>query len=365
MDEILWYRCFASNENRVENIFNPKNASDVLDKKRADYILDHVRINRLFIYKRLVYEKAGYVWDFRDTFSTAHYEFFLANLEKKLQNRCSKITFGDMYCNKVNAYAYPDETWGEFICVNVSIRFFAYFMLLALIEPLKFEIPIHIIRNSLRIGLRTWLGNEALDFEMDPRGKLPHNVETDIKGIVQLMLVFIAGHEFSHHILGHCNKNNLMSLTLWGNDAKNTQMVYNNSQKDEFAADLGSLQIPLYSEDNYERIYEAALLWFLILDMAEYAVSIINPSYYEGYQTHPSAIDRYNNILKNVKKTNKFSESAFKILLDREIELKELIKEDISNNYGEVYDDDLYGSAYLDVPNTKWRGKELKDHIDY
>ena len=35
--------------------------------------------------------------------------------EKEL---CKKITYGDMYAKKVNAYAYPDEKWGDFVCVN-------------------------------------------------------------------------------------------------------------------------------------------------------------------------------------------------------------------------------------------------------
>ena len=46
-------------------------------------------------------------------------------------------------------------------------------------------------------------------------------------------------------------------------------------------------------------------------------------------------------------------------------QLKKFINEDISENYGEVYDDELYGSVYLDLPNTEWRGKELIDRVDY
>ena len=177
---IYWYYPFADDEERVKSIIEPQSAADYLDKKRADYIIDHVRILRLFAHKKTWYEKRHLNWDFRNTFSNAHYEFFLNYLTEENKEKCKRITYGDMYCSKVNAFAFPDKKWGDFINVNISIRFFSYFMLLALIEPLKHDVPKHIVLNALRIGLRTWIGCEALDFEMDPRGKLPNEIEEDI-----------------------------------------------------------------------------------------------------------------------------------------------------------------------------------------
>ena len=230
---------------------------------------------------------------------------------------------------------------------------------------LKYNIPNHIIKNAIRIGLRTWLGCEALDFEMDPRGILPVNVEIDIKEIIPLILVFISGHEFSHHLLGHCNKNNLKSIIMWGNDEKHSQKIYNASQKEEFAADIGALEIPKYPDTVYERVFECSLIWFLIIDLAEYAMNLINPGFFEGYQTHPSAMDRFKHIIKMARHTEHFSEQPYEKIIEWSAELKKFINEDISENYGEVYDDELYGSVYLDLPNTEWIGKELIDRVDY
>lgn len=365
IDPKLWYRSFATDKERVNAINNPKCAADALDKKRADYILDHTRIMRLFIHKERWCEINNIKWDFRDTFSKEHYEFFLEYLSDTDKERCKHITYGDMYCSKVNAFAYPDDKWGDFINVNVSIQFFCYFMLLALIEPLKYDIPMHIIKNSIRIGLRTWLGCESLDFEMDPRGILPKDIEKDINGIIPFILVFITGHEFAHHLLGHCNKNNLKSIIMWGNDEKNSQKIYNSSQKEEFDADLGSLEIPKYPDHVYEKVFESSLIWFLIVDLVEYAMNLINPGSFEGYQTHPIAMDRFKRIIKDAKHTKHFAEQPYKALIEWSTELKKFIKEDISENYGELYDDELYGSVYLDLPNTEWRGKELIDRVDY
>ena len=364
-DSKLWYYSFAEDENRIKAISSPKCAADALDKKRADYIINHIRIMRLFIHKRGWYEFNNIKWDFRETFSNAHYEFFLKYLCDEDREKCNNITYGDMYCSKVNAFAYPDEKWGDFINVNVAIKYFSYFMLLALLEPLKYNVPKHIIKNALRIGLRTWLGCEALDFEMDPRGILPENIEKDIQNIIPFILVFISGHEFSHHLLGHCRKNNLRSIIMWGNNEKYIQKIYNASQKEEFAADIGALEIPKYPDSVYENVFECSLIWFLIIDLAEYAMNVINPGFYEGYQTHPSAMERFNHIVKTARHTKHFSEQSYEKIIEWSTELKKFIRDDISENYGEIYDDELYGSLYLDLPNTEWRGKELIDRVDY
>lgn len=365
LDSKSWYYSFATDEKRINAISDPKCAEDVLDKKRADYILDHSRIMRLFIHKKRWYELNNREWDFRTTFSNVHYEVFLKYLSDENREKCKYITYGDMYCSKVNAFAYPDKKWGEFINVNVSIQFFSYFMLLALLEPLKYDIPSYIVKNAIRIGIRTWLGCETLDFEMDPRGRLPKNVEEDIKDIIPFILVFISGHEFSHHLLGHCNKNNLRSIVMWGDDESHSQKIYNTSQKQEFDADIGSLEIPEYPEHVYENVFESALIWYLIVDLVEYAMNLINPGFFDGYQTHPTAMERFNHIIKTARHTKRFSEQDYAKIIEWSDQLKIFINQDISENYGEVYDDEVYGSLYLDKPNSEWRGKELIDRVDY
>lgn len=364
--ERVWYTSLVSDNEQLDRLFEPQCALDVLAKKRADYIVDSTRLTRLFVHKRNYYESKNIEWDFNKTFSVDHYEFFIKFLSKKEKELCKKITYGDMYAKRVNAYAYPDEKWGDFVCVNVALYYFAYYMVLALIEPLKYDIPWHIVGNSIRIALRTWIGCEALDFEMDPRGIIPKEIEDDINGIVPFILVFISGHEFSHHLLGHCDKNNLRNMVLWSNGENvYSEKIYNVSQKDEFAADLGALTIPAYPDGIYEKIYGSALIWFIMLDLAEHASNQINPSLQYGYQTHPTALDRYNYILHNAPKTEHFSNELYEQILKLAEVIKEFISNDISENYGELYDEERYGSAYLDKPNTKWRGKELIDREDY
>ena len=76
-------------------------------------------------------------------------------------------------------------------------------------------------------------------------------------------------------------------------------------------------------------------------------------------------MDRFKHIIKMARHTEHFSEQPYEKIIEWSAELKKFINEDISENYGEVYDDELYGSVYLDLPNTEWRGKELIDRVDY
>lgn len=57
--------------------------------------------------------------------------------------------------------------------------------------------------DAALIALRTMIGSEAQDFDIDPRAKLPASVDAAIKRDVDDMLEFTFGHEFSHLLLGH------------------------------------------------------------------------------------------------------------------------------------------------------------------
>jgi hypothetical protein len=57
-----------------------------------------------------------------------------------------------------------------------------------------------------------------------------------------------------------------------------------------------------------------------------------------------------------------FNTDQIEAALNRAKKYKEWLCEDIAVNI-EIYE--FYGSMYLDEPNTKWRGKELIDRVDY
>ena len=98
-----------------------------------------------------------------------------------------------------------------------------------------------------------------------------------------------------------------------------------------------------------ERLIRAALIWFSSLELVEYVFDIISPG--RPSYTHPSAKERYNKI-KETFYADDIIKNELNKIRKRVEEYKAFLKEDISLN---AEDYEMYGSAYLDSPNTKWR----------
>lgn len=228
------------------------------------------------------------------------------------------------------------------------------------------RVPMHVRLNSIKIALRVMLQTEALDFLMDPRGIIPKDIQKRIYSTVPFQMQFIAGHEYSHYILNHISDNktterHILKAIFSSQDDYKPIKIYSTSQKDEFDADVASLNLPKYSTIEKKIVFESALLWFACLDLYEAVHNYIFPPI--GYQTHPPARDRYLNLLDKVKIEWEFNSNYWVKEIPKMIDsYKEIFIEDVSYNI-EHYE--FYGSMYLDKPNTKWRGKELIDRVDY
>lgn len=349
----LWYETFCD-DSEIDGILNPKNKWDFLMKKRADFVADNARYLRVFVANK----RRGKFKFFKDAFSLSHYDEYLSKLSKEDREKCSNIAYGDIFYKELNAYTESTD-YGIIIYLNESLHYFMYFLNFALTD-FELEIPMHIRLNAVRIALRVYLQKEALDFELDPRGIVPKHLDDQLNSLVFIEKQFIVGHEFSHFLLGHLGAARKQKIHII--DGKfSTEKVYNHDQKKEFEADLMSIIKPSYSNEEKKNIIQGALLFFASLDLTEYVDKLFNPGKY-GYKTHPDAIDRFVRIketfLNEFPWINQYSDS----LLESIDFLKKFIKNDLDENLDQY---EIYGSAYLDKPNTKWRGKELKDRVDY
>ena len=354
--EAIWYRRIC-NEDEINRILKPKNGRDFLLQRRADIIADHVRFTRLYIHKSRQKD-----WNFEASFKTGHYEQFIANLNEKDRAKCRTVSYGDMFTDELNGYCEKNKYFGTIIYLNESLRYFQYFMILALF-PFDYEIPVSVRLSALRISIRILLKTEAMDFEMDPRGIVPKELDIVIREHVEYMMQYIAGHEFSHFLCEHFKNSSIKAFFTNYDGKKYESEFYNMSQKQEFEADLKSLELPHYTTDEYRIQFLAAIYWFIILDIGEHASEIINPSN-RHIKTHPSASDRIVNIRENARPPI-FRENdieSIDYLLELSETIKKFLDEDISVSI-EQYE--VYGSVYLAEPNTKWRGKELVDRVDY
>lgn len=356
-NEGIWFVGFCNDE-EIKRILKPQTPKDFLLQKRANIVADNTRLYRVYLNKSNYFKD----WSFEKSFSELHYLSVLNHLSSDDKELCNDITFGDIFSNDVNGYAEKDEKWGRLIYLNESLQYFMKFCNLALLN-FSMDVPIKIRLNSLRIAIRTIIKSEALDFFLDPRGIVPKEVGEKMLHPLKYELQYIAGHEFSHHLCGHLDDKNLIRRTVLSSDSKSYfAKVYSPSQKQEFEADLNSISRPKYDRKEFDNLLFGSLLWFTSLELAEVAQNFICPETGFGYKTHPSAQERYNALLnkfcffdKNFYKEINSARERLKIL-------KDFLQEDLSINI-EHYE--KYGSAYLDVPNTEWRGKELIDRIDY
>jgi len=358
--KIFYHR--ICNKSEIERIFNVRDARDHLLKLRADTLVDNMRLFRVYRNKALLDEEN---WSLENSFDDSHYSKVLERLPEDLKTKCEKVCYGDIFSNDPNGMIFHTK-FGVITTISESLRFFLKFCHLAILD-FESDVPMKIRLNSLRIAIRTMLKTEAMDFLMDPRGIIPSEVAFAIHAPINLQMQFIAGHEFAHFILDHLDKRNIVEQPIFhaisdkDHDYK-LEKVYNNSQKNEFDADLKAILIPKYSDVERAELLDAALLWFGCLELYQTALDVMFPQCPWGYKSHPTARDRYENLITNIPTPKAFDTSAWKEFHDQIDHLKAAIQEDISLNF-EAYE--TYGSAYLDKPNTEWRGKELIDRVDY
>jgi len=345
----------------IDRILNVQNANDYILKLRADTIADNVRLWRVFL---SLSRKNGKDWALEKYFTAYSYADVKKRLRPDHRALCESVAYGSIITSDPNGLIFDTE-YGICSTYSLSLKYFTQFSMLALLS-FPIEVPFEVRLQAMRIAVRIMLQKEALDFELDPRGIIPPEIAAEISPIFPAQAVFLAGHEYSHLINGdlhHSDTKQLAILKARFKDEVDYKMInaYNIKQVHEFKADLGSLEYPIMSNELYSYQYHVTMLWLASLAIFEAAENTIFPPY--GSQSHPGAKARYNNILENAKRPYDFCAKFYCEELPMLVsEWEEIIKEDVSVNF-DMYE--MYGSIYLAAPNTKWRGKELIDRIDY
>ncbi len=357
----MFYKPFCSSE-EIERIFNVKTTDDYLLKIRADAVADHARLYRV-MRKRLTLKRESGEWNFTKHFSVYEFNGYLKKLSGENKVKAEQITAGFIFNNEVNGCCMRSEH-GDLIIVSESLKFFLYFMNLYFLDFEEIEIPVSVRFSSLTIAIRTMLMTEALDFELDPRGKVPAEVDKIINKHVEKQLDFIIGHEYAHYLLNHLDSRNLIErpiIHMFENNNMETQTykIYNNSQKQEFEADKAVYELAHYNLQEFIESINSVFHFFLYLDIYRGVIDTISPTI-GNYKTHPEPIDRLWNLYDSFEdRINIYiKRKDIESLIEGNQKLIEDIQDDIGYNI-ETYE--LYGSLYLE----DWRGPILQDRVDY
>ena len=359
-----WFYAICS-KSEIERIKKPKNGNDFILQLRADIIADDMRLYRVVRHYVDIAESSGVEWSLEDFYKTDHFEYFKNHLPADLKEKVDGIATGLIFTKEANGLIFKTD-FGFCSVLSASLFYFIKFSFLALIDS-GGRIPAEVCVASLRIAIRTMFEKESLDFDWDPRGIIPDDIEKGITAPYPYIMTFFSFHEYSHFLNGDLDDYHAVQKTIStyfkdGEDSKKLG-AYNSNQKQEFAADLGALNYPEFDDDEYNLYYYYALSWFAILAIFEAAENTIFPPF--SKQSHPGAKARYKNILDNAKRPSNFEEmkECYTVDLPGLVSYyEEIIINDVQCNC-EGYE--FEGSVYLAAPNTEWRGPELIDRVDY
>jgi hypothetical protein len=354
IDEQFYYP--ICNKDEIRKILNPKNRYDYLLKIRADAIINNQRLNRVYL-KR--YENSiKQDWSLTSQFDDKLFNEFCDLLNHKQKQKCICLNSGFAFLVDPNGSCFKTP-FGNMIVISEPLKYFLYYMnffYLDFGDDISFQDQF----QGLLIGIRTKLGTEALDFELDNRGELPTNIDNALKQTVNCQLKFIIGHEYAHHLLGHLDKGNLKLYATNQNtglyDYKSK--IYNYDQQLEFEADQYSIKLLMKNNFKDPNLLQSVYLFFLASDLYYCVLDYIFPSR-TFYNTHPEPIDRILKINKHVNKNIRVKDNKLREM----IELNKFWRNKLLTDYlpFKTEEFETYGSAYL----PSFKNKELLDRIDY
>lgn len=358
-----WFRKICS-ESELERILNVQNAQDYILRMRAETIADNMRIYRVFLRIVKYYEDKGWEWALEKYFTSYNYIDVLHHLDKEKEELCRQVSFGSIISNDPNGLIF-ETPYGICSTCSTVLKEFSKYSMLALLY-LDDKVPMGVRMQAMRIAIRIMLQKESLDFEVDPRGIIPEDILQVINPIYPQQITFIAAHEYAHLINGDLKKGTVVKqavLKAHFKDETDYKMMnaYNVSQKQEFKADVNALTYPNWESDWYCRLYYSTMMWFASLAIYEAVEHTIFPPI--GYQTHPGAKARYQNLLENAPRPADFDKKLYTETIPELVGFWEQIMiQDVMEHF-DLYE--MYGSNYLAAPNTEWRGRELVDRVDY
>ena len=343
------------NLDEIELLSNPMDADDYLLKLRADEVNNNIRITRVFYQLRRFH---GDRWNFTSYFHSKLFGEYTTLLSPELETVCDHVPAGFINYPDANGCC-TKSPFGNIILISFSLKYFLYYGTIWAIAS-SLGVDEEDAFASLLIAVRTMLGHEALDFEIDPRAELEENMHQRVQELTDMQLRFIIGHEYAHHYLGHLENGNLVDLnTLMATDQPMGNIkVYNYSQQNEFEADFNAIN-NLDTPDEIKGAYlEASTTFFCILDIYRCFKDAIDP-HVGNYYTHPTPVDRMWELRRKFPESMGYATEDLTDLIQRNEELKQFLLNDfISIHTDEI---EMYGSNYI----KGYKNNKPFDRLDF
>jgi len=352
-----FYLPFCTRE-EIYRMREMKTAEDHLLWLRAEAIADSPRFVRVFR-ARVNNQKNWSLTNWYARKELARDEY-LGNLMRRSKQNVCAIPAGMALLKDVNAMCCSTEH-GNFIAVSESLENFLYYMNLACYGE-TFDLDINDQMAALIIGVRTMLGSESIDFDLDPRGTPPARVDEATRQLTHDQISFTFGHEYAHHLLDHLPRGKIKQSSLkdifYASESEKSVGSYAYKHKQEYEADCFSIKNIKSNTPYKSRLANAAFVMlshFSVLNHALEVMAVKRP----GGSSHPNPIDRIWKLRRRLNHKIGMPAEEINNLLSR----ADFFKKILSDNFIPYHFDELekYGSHYL----PSYKGKILVDRIDF
>jgi hypothetical protein len=159
---------------------------------------------------------------------------------------------------------------------------------------------------------------------------------------------FVVGHEYAHILCGHVRGIRLTAPSVFPLPPPKQPRIFSPAQKQEFAADLGSLLNPGWGKQQIVPYVYAVHFFFYGLDLLEEVTEYLHPKRQAG--PHPAARDRLLNLRAGLVRHGLFDEkqygdaSAMKTTFRRIVKLRRTLRGMLPKIDDRIR---MYGSMYL------------------
>ncbi|MGA1859584.1 hypothetical protein VH569_26665 [Azospirillum sp. 11R-A] len=352
----LFYMLLDTSDPTIaDRLMNPATLEDCLLRIQADPLLDHTRLYRVARARAAAMGTENYL----EPVFQQDFDNYLAEMTDIGRMIAECIPHRYVLTNSREAMCI-ETACGRVIVVSEVLRYALYFMNLAFGELYGLpSVPDDVQGHAMIVAARTMIMTEALDFDLDPRGIVPNDIDAFLRHMTEWQMKFVIGHEFSHHRFGHKGLGLRMTRPIRndpGEGKGHEWQSYKRSWHEEYEADIGAIE-EIEGEDSRKLISTAAILFFLYLEFFERIEEALDATLAD-IDTHPPTSERLRNVV-----------DKFGILIDVDWKWAAAQLESIQDHAKaiiEIYNDDPnllleYGSAYL----GSWKGPDLIDRVDY
>jgi hypothetical protein len=349
-DEERRYYPICSKE-EIRRMGDVKNNDDNLLLLRANAVAHDPTLQRICFRAMSHYQEN---WDFTRYFNSGAFKRYLGYLKKDRKAVCKNLTAGFYLVNEANGSSIPTE-YGPIVTISYHLKQFFYYMNVWEFGG-NWDIAQTDCLHALFLALRTMMGWETPDFELDPRGRLPKSVHRQLTAITDEQLQVIIGHEYAHCYLGHlAGKTNGMAEML---NAVAGSVIYPADHQQEFDADYHAIAETDLNQEDLKRMFYNACTVLLYFDLYECVRSYVKPRV-GAYSSHPKALDRLSHLLERFPAQAAQVGEQIAVSIRRNEELKHTLVNDYMGFNIELLEQD--GSVYL----PSHRHKNMIDRLDF